>query len=165
MMSPVDKLLAIEEIRQLKARYTRFVDSQDWENWRKLLTDDAVFGPLEPDPNAAEKWQVSGAEAIWDTPRLVGGDTIVAWIAKGMVEVRSVHMVFQNEIEILSEDEARGVWGMEDILRFPNRLVKGYGYYKEAYVRENGDWKIRHFHVLRKYLEYQDFAATAARII
>jgi hypothetical protein len=165
MLSPVDKLLAIEEIKQLKARYVRFVDSQDWENWRNLFTEDVIFGPLEPLPQTPAEWTGWGSEMIWDTPRIVGRDAIVEWISKSMVEVRSVHMAFMPEIEILSADEARGIWGLEDILRFPNRYVKGYGYYREAYTRQDGVWKIKHFHVLRKSLEYQDFAAVARAIV
>src|SRR6266478_1084697 len=38
-MSAIDKVVAIEEIHQLKARYFRCVDTKDWDCWR------AVFAP------------------------------------------------------------------------------------------------------------------------
>ena len=38
-MSPED----IEAIRQLKARYFRFVDTKQWDRWGDLFTEDAVF--------------------------------------------------------------------------------------------------------------------------
>lgn len=137
-MSPVEELLAIEEIRRLKARYMRYVDSHDWENWRKLMADDVVFGPTQPDPDGTK-------------PRIVGADALVATVSQVMAEVHSVHIGFMPEIEILSADEARGVWGMEDILRWSDgRVLKGYGYYRETYVRQDGAWKFKTIQLFRK---------------
>ena len=42
-MNQIDKLLAIEEIKQLKARYFRFVDTKDWTGFAGLFAADAVF--------------------------------------------------------------------------------------------------------------------------
>ena len=42
MISPIDKLLAIEEIKQLKARYFRFVDSHDWAEVLSVLQSRSI---------------------------------------------------------------------------------------------------------------------------
>jgi hypothetical protein len=166
MLSPVDKLLAIEEIKTLKARYVRYVDSHDWANWRKLLADDAIFGPVEPDPEIGKAWQTSGVEAVWDHPRIEGADAITAWISQGVVDLNTVHMAFLPEIEILSQTEARGIWAMEDILRFPGgRVIQGYGYYRETYVRPGDAWLIKSFQVLRKAVELKDAKTTGLPIV
>ena len=39
MTSSADEL---EAIRQLKARYFRFMDTKDWDAWRELFTDDVL---------------------------------------------------------------------------------------------------------------------------
>ena len=42
-MDTLDKLLWIEEIRQLKSRYFRFMDTKDWGALRTVFCDDATF--------------------------------------------------------------------------------------------------------------------------
>src|SRR5450759_257723 len=40
---PLQHLLDIEEIKQLKARYFRLMDTKDWAGFTALFTDDAVL--------------------------------------------------------------------------------------------------------------------------
>ncbi len=40
--SLVEKLWDIEQIKQLKARYFRLMDTKDWVGWRDLFTDDCL---------------------------------------------------------------------------------------------------------------------------
>ena len=42
-MDAAAQLLAMEEIKQLKARYFRFVDTKDWEALSTIFCEDAVF--------------------------------------------------------------------------------------------------------------------------
>jgi hypothetical protein len=37
-----EKLWDIEQIKQLKARYFRLMDTKDWVAWRDLFTDDCL---------------------------------------------------------------------------------------------------------------------------
>ena len=42
-------LVAVEEIKQLKARYFRFMDTKRWDEWADLFAEDAVLEwPLAP---------------------------------------------------------------------------------------------------------------------
>jgi 3-phenylpropionate/cinnamic acid dioxygenase small subunit len=34
--------MEIESIKQLKARYYRYLDTKDWDRWRDVFTDDFV---------------------------------------------------------------------------------------------------------------------------
>jgi hypothetical protein len=65
-MTPTDKLLAIEEIRLLKARYFRFLDSHDWVGFRSIFADDAVFEMPVPPPqgNTELKDVFTGGEPV-----------------------------------------------------------------------------------------------------
>jgi hypothetical protein len=48
------------------------------------------------------------------------------------------------EIEITSPTTARGVWAMEDMLRWPDgRELHGYGHYHETYERTDDGWRIK----------------------
>lgn len=46
-MNPVEELLAIKDIRTFKARYFRFIDTQDWVASRDSFSNDALLDFLE----------------------------------------------------------------------------------------------------------------------
>ena len=160
MLSPTDKLLAIEEIKNLKARYFRFLDSQDWAGFRGLFRDDAVFSlPKKPKPDFAQDIADAGTDEIR------GADAFVAWASKSLTGATSAHLGYMPEIEIISADEARGLWGMEDIVRWPGRIVHGYGYYRESYRRDDGGWRIKSWGLFYKSMEVNDLATTNTRVV
>ncbi|MGB8366253.1 MAG: nuclear transport factor 2 family protein [Rhizomicrobium sp.] len=166
MMSPVDKLLAIEEIRLLKARYFRFVDSHDWAGYRTLFADDAVFiSSGFVDPATGSKRDGSSPIGAWPQARIEGADAIVAWASGGLADAHTVHTGFMPEIEILTPDSARGLWAMQDIVRWPGRVLTGHGYYKEAYMRRNGVWLILTVELVRKSLLVDDVHTTGGCIV
>ena len=41
-MDDVAALLEIEEIKQLKGRYCRYLDAKDWDAWRDLLANNFI---------------------------------------------------------------------------------------------------------------------------
>src|SRR5712691_3739618 len=99
----VDELVAIEEIRSLKARYFRHMDTKDWEAFADEFT----------------------ADAIMDTSGEAGGGVIegrreiVSFVRNAIREVTTVHHGHMPEINIVSPTEATGIWAMEDMLRWP----------------------------------------------
>jgi len=46
-MTDVEKLLALEEIKQLKARYFRCMDKKDWKGYLAVFTPDATLDSSE----------------------------------------------------------------------------------------------------------------------
>ncbi len=158
-MTPIEKILAIEEIRHLKARYFRFLDSHDWAGFRTVFADDAVFALPKPpvEDEASDLFQ--------GTEEIRGADAFVAWASGRLETVHSAHLGYMPEIEILSATEAKAIWGMEDILRSPKRLAHGYGYYKENYVCQNGVWRIKRWELHYKSMEVTDTSHTGSRIV
>ncbi len=164
MLSPIDTLLAIEEIKQVKARYCRFLDSHDRVGFRSVFADDAVFG--SPDnPEAEKNWKGAVPWVHWKHPQVVGGDEIATWIIDSLGDGTSVHRSYNPEIEILTADTARGIWGQEDIVRFSGMVSHGHGYYRETYVRVDGTWRIKAYEVLRKSVELRHLHTTSEAIV
>jgi hypothetical protein len=137
MVPPIETLLAIEEIKRLKARYFRLMDMHDWAGFRDLFTEDALFdvrGALEEAPD------IAGLEPIH------GADAIAAYVRAGISPIKSAHYGHMPEIEILSDDSAQGIWALEDILRTPTGepfgIFRGYGHYHEQYRKVDGHWQI-----------------------
>ncbi|MGD1171399.1 nuclear transport factor 2 family protein [Mycobacterium seoulense] len=122
-------LLAIESIKQLKARYCRHLDTKDWAAWRTLFTDDFVSDTAE-----------AGGKLI------DGADEFVAFTRKalGRPAQATAHQVHSPEITLTSATTARGVWALQDVVRFgPGVTLVGYGHYHETYQNIAGQWFIK----------------------
>ena len=132
-----------EAIRQLKARYFRFVDTKHWEGMRELFAADAVIDTTG-----------EGAKALQNL------DEFIAVLASMLADVVTVHHGHMPEIEITSPATATGIWAMEDQLWWPDgsplRHLHGYGHYHETYVRVDGRWWISTMRLtrLRRDLEF-----------
>ncbi len=51
----VQMLWDIEQIKQLKARYFRMIDTKDWEGFRELFTDDCVHHLPQESPKGTRR--------------------------------------------------------------------------------------------------------------
>jgi len=126
MDSSAQTLLHFEELRKLKARYCRFVDTKQWEAWRGLFTSDVVFAGLSA-PFAT-------LEEFIETQR------------RRLKDAVSVHHCHTAELEITGSATATGIWAMCDYVEYPwepeRRGFIGYGFYDEDYRFEDGGWKI-----------------------
>ncbi len=118
-------LVEIEAIKQLKARYCRFLDTKDWAAWRTLFADDFLS---DTSPAGGKKIQ--------------GADEFVAFTRKSLRNQATVHQVHAPEIELTSPTTARGVWALEDVVRFgPGVNLRGYGHYHETYEKLDDQWR------------------------
>ncbi|MFJ1454874.1 nuclear transport factor 2 family protein [Nocardia sp. N2S4-5] len=119
----------VEAIKQLKARYCRYLDMKDWAAWRGLFTDDFVGDTSE----------VGG--------RLVtGADAFVQFLIAtlGKPARITVHQVHAPEIELTSLTTARGCWALQDVVALaPGLHMVGYGHYHETYEKTDGRWYIK----------------------
>jgi hypothetical protein len=117
----------IEAIKQLKARYCRFMDTKDWISYRQCFTDDVTMDTTD-----------SGGSVI------SGADAFLTFLIAAIGEVVTVHQCHTPEIELTSATEADGIWAMEDMLRFPDGSeLHGYGHYQERYEKVGSDWLIK----------------------
>lgn len=131
MIDPLERLLAVEEITRLKARYCRFVDTHQWTALRGLLTDDATFD-----------YGAFGA--------FTGADAAIAAIVESRRNATrlTVHHCHTPEIDVLGPDDATGIWAMSDIVDVKpfdpgdgeRAAFVGWGHYHERYRREQGTW-------------------------
>ena len=137
-MDPLEQLLAIEEIKQLRARYFRFVDEKKWEDLAEVFTDDAeadYSGEMVRLGQDPELGRIKG-----------GGKAIAGFIRQAVEPMVSVHHGHMPEITITSPTTAEGVWAMEDLLQIPEgpvRSLHGFGHYRERYVKTERGWRIQ----------------------
>jgi ketosteroid isomerase-like protein len=140
-MDSLQRLLSLEEIRQLKSRYFRCVDTRDYDGLAQVFCEDAVFDCTEGSGVTPEGGDFVGAVG----PVTHGREAIVEWIRTAMAQITSVHHGHGHEIAFDSDTEARGIVAMEDYLNAPDRqtcLWRGAGHYHERYRIEDGAWRI-----------------------
>jgi SnoaL-like domain len=136
-------LVAIEAIKQLKARYFRELDTKNWEGLGTIFT--GVRHPLTGEWRPPE----GGEDRIFR-----GRAAIVAMIRAAVGELITVHHGHTPEIEILSESTARGIVPMEDTLRFSSGelLLNGFGHYYETYQKIEQGWQIKTSRLTRLFI-------------
>jgi hypothetical protein len=148
-LDTLQKLVYTEEIKSLKSRYFRLMDSKQWQEWRGLFCDDASFQieGLSIDPGGTEPSEFQGA------------DEFVAMAVRSLDQGVSVHQGYSPEIEILSDTEARGVWGMFDwsdtTVDGASVEFRGYGHYHDEFRREDGQWRISRLMITRIRIDFE----------
>jgi len=134
-MDSLQKLVEIEAIKQLKARYMRSLDTKDWE---------ALAATFSPDAKSV----YSGGKYSFDNR-----DGIIGFLSGslGRTDIITMHHAHTPEIEITSETTARGTWYLEDFVinestateHMPGGTVlHGTGIYSDEYVKIDGAWRI-----------------------
>ena len=137
----LEHLLSIESIRQLKARYCRWIDTKQWQRLPELFTDDCTFDGMG--------WGDANADV----------HAFVSGVSRRHATTLSVHHVHPCEIVLTSANSARGIWAMEDFVEWqgPDALreggtekgFRGYGHYEEEYRKVGKDWKISFLRLTR----------------
>lgn len=139
-MESIERLEAIEDIHQLKARYFRCLDEKDWDGFGAVFADDAAMDI------SGEKADDAGDIGNIGDGLIVGRAAIVELVSSALEGVTTVHHGHTPEITVTDENSASGIWAMEDHLWWPEdsplRTLHGYGHYHERYRRSDGVWQI-----------------------
>ncbi len=144
-MTDLEKLIAMEAIRDTFAKKLRSMDLKQWDMYAAQHAEDAY----------SETWKDSLPEddqpvtADGQKGRVVGPQAIAAQLAKVFTHpspITSVHHGHCTEIEFVSDTEARTISSMEDSLWWQNGDVEehlhGYGHYYENFRKVGDRWLI-----------------------
>jgi hypothetical protein len=142
-MEIVDRLLAIEEIKNLKARYFRHIDFKEWEQYEALFAPDFVA------------YRDDGEVSVR------GGKEFAGRVKALLDSSRTIHQGYMPEINILGETTASGLWVMEDLIAWPDgdpcgmKKMQGWGHYHETYVKGAEGWLIASLKLTRLRLDVE----------
>jgi SnoaL-like domain len=132
----------LEAIRQLKARYCRFLDAKDADGWRSVFTTDVTV-------LLDMAVSTGGADGL-TAPPVHGVDNFVPMVLGGLEHAATVHHCHTPEITLTSPTTATGIWAMEDWIIFPSgQELHGAGHYHETYEKQDGSWRIKTLHLTR----------------
>jgi hypothetical protein len=133
-------LAALEDIKRLKYRYLRCVDTK---NWDELVDTFAVDASAD-----------YGTPAYGRPLSFTGRDAIIGFLRENLgPDVITVHFAGQPEIDI-DGDTATGIWCFEDtVIATEHRVViAGAAFYEDRYTRgDDGRWRIQHTGYQRTY--------------
>jgi hypothetical protein len=136
-----------EQIRRLKARYCRLLDTKDYEAWKTVFAPDVVV-------KLDMAISTGGADGQ-TAPDLNGLDEFLPVVLGGVEHAQTKHHVHTPEIEVTSETTASCIWAMEDLLLFPDGgELFGAGHYHETYELRDGAWVITSLHLTRTILRF-----------
>ena len=126
----MNELLAIEQIKQLKARYFRALDTNDWPLLGSCLTED--FSACFRGGMYCNTFTSRQAAVDYMSGHMSGAKRL------------SMHMSGQPEIALITATTAEGFWHFQDMiidLETHYRLY-GSGVYQDEYCIDDGNWKI-----------------------
>jgi hypothetical protein len=119
----------IDEIKQVKYRYLRALDTKHWDDFADTLTDD-VIGDY--------------GESLGEAHRFTDRDSLVEFMRNAMPSnIITEHRVTHPEI-IVDGDEASGTWYLQDKVIVPdvNFMLMGAAFYHDKYRKTADGWKI-----------------------
>ena len=116
----------VEQIKQLKYRYLRTLDTKQWVEFEDCFLPDATA----------------------DYAGLVFGDRaeLVGYLRENMGEgLLSMHQVHHPEISV-EGDAAIGTWYLQDRVLVPDMdfVLEGAAFYEDRYARTEAGWKVSH---------------------
>ncbi len=129
----IRRLESIEQIKALKSRCVRAVDTKDWNAFAASFIPDVVV-------------ESHGTfEEMHSEPQLTGVDAVVALTRKSTEGFdQTLHEIAMPEIELTGDDEATGRWVLQT-WRWPSDgspVYHAYARYSDRYVRIDGQWRI-----------------------
>ena len=138
----VQHLKDIEEIKALKSRYFRALDTQDW---------DAMEKTLHPEVSTS----YSNGKLVFHGPK-----EVTQYFKDNMPPTEiTLHQGHNPAITIDSDTEATGMWYLQDNLIFAEGnpyeglQIQGSAIYTDKYEKVDGQWLIKETGYLRVYEE------------
>ncbi|MBZ9891508.1 nuclear transport factor 2 family protein [Mesorhizobium sp. BR1-1-3] len=139
------QLTDIEQVRRAKARYCRFVDTRDLEQFASLLEPTVEVRVFSTEGELIASFD--DRESYMDAMR--------SYIQGS----HSIHQLHNDEIDQISQTEITAIWSMEDVLVFPGAAaglparIKGYGHYHELWRLGPYGWRLARMTLRRAIFE------------
>jgi 3-phenylpropionate/cinnamic acid dioxygenase small subunit len=135
------ELEVVEQIRDRKAKYCRYLDTKQFDQWEALFYEDARITFYGPD-----------GEVLLDFTGLREFSRLTRTL---FATTSTIHQVHNSEITLVTDSEAHAIWSMEDWHIYtpteqnPTKSMNGYGHYYETWRMRDGEWRIARLELRR----------------
>ena len=134
----IQRIEDVEAIKRLKYKYFRCFDTANIAELADVFTEDVTLSVI----GGVYRFTLSGRDAYLEMAR-----------DGAHAEMVTQHNGHHPEIDILSDTEASGIWYLHDfVLEFRRKQhITGTAFYRDTYVKREGQWKIKHTEFERIY--------------
>lgn len=136
MVSDIERLIAVEDIKFMRASFCQALDRRDFTALEAMLTPDAKI-----------LFSDESGHGLTQPVELNGRAAFSAFVKEFTGTAKMVHTLTSPQIEIRSADTAHGFWYCEGYSAASKErgLAIGIGYetLEDDYVRVNGKWLIK----------------------
>ncbi|MGC4251376.1 MAG: nuclear transport factor 2 family protein [Sphingobium sp.] len=133
-LTGLDRLLAMEEMKNARLTFCRALDAHDWKALRSTMTDDFELyfaetkGPGGPD--------------VRPPVELKGADNFVAF-AQSILKGHSIHICTMPQFEFVTANRARALWFINGYGNIGDQSGLGFERLIDDYERVNGKWLVK----------------------
>ena len=136
---------AKERIRDRKAKYCRYLDTKQFDQWEALFKPDAKIIFYKLDNSVLAEFTIAELSPM----------------TRGLfATTQTIHQTHNSEIESKSPTVASAIWSMEDWHIYapeegkPAKTMHGYGFYYETWELINGEWMLASLELRRNIVQY-----------
>ncbi|MFL0181731.1 nuclear transport factor 2 family protein [Mycobacterium sp. SMC-15] len=138
-IAALKNIVDIDEIKQVKYRYMRALDTKHWDDFAATLAEDvtAAYG-----------------QSMGKKQTFADRDSLVEFMRNSLPgNIITEHRVNHPEISLTGPDTATGIWYLQDRVIVPdvNLMLIGAGFYHDTYRRTSDGWKLSHTGYQRTY--------------
>ena len=151
MAYTLQQLSDLEEIKVLKARYFRGIDTADWALLEGMFTDDVNVEYVGGDYHV----------------RLKGAAAMMEFLANSFHSgAAAMHIGIMPEVAITGDNTATGIWYLQDVFIDTEKDDHTFGtaIYTDTYRREGGVWRIESTYYDRVIEVLTKFSQTGGRL-
>ena len=135
-MNDIERLIALEDIRSVRAKYCRYIDTHEWHRLKDIMTADAVL-------DLSHTGTVLGVEIR----PIKGVHAIAESLAQNCDKLRKLlHIVTTPIIEFENDNVATGIWRQETFIKETRPDLPGTGIAycsaHDTYQRTDDGWRI-----------------------
>lgn len=134
VLSGMDRLLAMEEMKNARMTFCRALDDHDWRALRETMTDgfELYFADETGTPNPG----------LPEPAEMKGADTFVAFAQQLLGHGRSVHICAMPQFDFIDSDHAKALWYIIGYGDIGAQTGLGFERLVDDYVRIDGKWLI-----------------------
>jgi hypothetical protein len=131
----LDRLLAMEDMKNLRLTFCRSLDTHDWTALRATMSDDfSLYWTDTAGPNGAPTRAPI---------EMTGADKFVTFAQQILGQGKSIHICTMPQFEYVGKDRARALWFINGYGQIGELSGLGYERLVDDYVRVNGKWLIQ----------------------
>lgn len=152
-LAGLDRLIAMEEMKNLRLTFCRSLDSHDWAALRATMADD--FELYWTDSSGPD------GKATRAPIEMKGAEKFVTFAQQILGQGKSIHICTMPQFEYVGKDRARAQWFINGYGQIGALNGLGYERLVDDYVRVGGKWLIRR---ASADIEVQSFTSNGAAV-